>query len=115
MAMIELLYFLAGSLCTIIVSRYYYRRTSTEVPEWAKALIKKLPDQPPSEQELLKLFQESLESGKVKADPLLGHVACPNCKAPAGDFEHRAYSDDSSRGVAVVTCPSCGWSESTDI
>ena len=114
--MVELLLFVAGAICSLVISHYYYRRSSSEAPEWARTLIERLPDKPPTEEELLRLFQESLQSGKATPDPLLGHVACPNCKAPSSGFNHDSHFDiELNRGVVHVSCPSCGWSDVADI
>lgn len=114
-AMVELLLFVAGALISAMISRHYYSRSASEVPSWARPLIEKLPDLRPSDEELLRLFQESLQSGRVTPDPLLGHVACPKCNALATEFKRSGFFDDqTSRGVVVTECPSCGWSESAE-
>jgi transcriptional regulator with XRE-family HTH domain len=59
---------------------------------------------------LLRLFQQALDLGEVRPDPLLGHVACPLCDAPAADFAHKTIGDD-IHTVVIARCPHCGWSE----
>jgi transcriptional regulator with XRE-family HTH domain len=62
------------------------------------------------ESAILRRFQQALEARTVHADPLLGHVACPDCYAPSADFAHKSFGDDAST-LVVVSCPTCGWSE----
>jgi len=42
-------------------------------------------------------------------DPIFGKVwCCPNCGAPASDFQHRGYSDDEhDRQYGETICPAC--------
>ena len=44
---------------------------------------------------LLGPFQQALDSGEVRANPLLGHVACPTCHAPAGEFTRKTFGTTS--------------------
>jgi hypothetical protein len=97
-----------------IIAHFYYRRTSTAIPEWAKPIVEHLPMQKPSKEELLRLFQEHLDSGDVEIDPLLRRVACPECGEPAKNFEKKLVGDD-LHSVAIISCPSCGWSENVDV
>lgn len=102
----QFLIFIAGWL----IAYLYYRLSSTKLPEWAKEIVKRLPERQPSEEELLKLFQENLDSGDIEVNQLLGRVAYPNCGASAKNFEEKVFGDDSVTIVAL-TCPACGWSE----
>ena len=108
--MVEIIIFIAGCIISLLIAHLYYRRSSITTPEWAKEIVKHLPAQPPSEDELLKLFQEHLDSGEVEVNPLLGRVACPQCGESVKNFKEDVFGDDSVTIVAV-TCPSCGWSE----
>ena len=112
--MAKLIIFLGGCLFTWLITHIYHSRSTIKTPEWAKPLIEKLPDVPPSKNELLKIFQEYIETGEVEVDPLLGYVACPNCKASAKDFERECFCDD-YRTIVVITCPTCGWSETCEV
>ena len=108
--MVEIVIFIAGCIISWLIAHLYFHRSSTTIPEWAKEIVKRLPAQPPSEDELLKLFQEHLDSGEVEVNPLLGRVACPQCGESVKNFKEDVFGDDSVTIVAV-TCPSCGWSE----
>jgi hypothetical protein len=95
---------------------YYvgYKKSTKEIPDWAKPIIEKLPQSKPTEAELLKLFQEALNTGDVVPDPIFGYVACPNCKAPASDFQEDGFGDE-HHTIVVKTCPHCGWSEQAEL
>jgi len=105
---------LPGGLITWFFTHLYYRKACTSVPDWAKPILEKLPDEPPSRERLLKLFQDALESGDVKPDPAVGCVACPQCGAPSTDFLHEAYGDD-CRTIVVASCPHCGWTDHAEV
>ncbi len=83
-------------------------------PAWAKDLIDNLPTQQPKPSELLKLFQEHLDSGDIKINHLLGRVACPECNASVKEFEERVVGED-AHTIVVFTCPECGWSEHVEV
>ena len=108
--MVELLFFIAG----ILVALFFYHRASTQTPEWAKEFVKDLPKEPPTEEELLRLFQEHLDSGEIEFDPEFGLVACPNCGGSAAEFEKEIYEDDRT-SIVVAKCPSCGWADDTEV
>lgn len=116
--MIQVILFIVGiivsSVVTWIITYFYYRQSSINVPKWAKEMVKHFPEQKPSSEELLRLFQENLDSGEVKVDPLLGRVACPQCGESSKNFERTGFGDD-LHSVAIISCPSCGWSESVDV
>lgn len=105
---------IAGGLITWIVAHIYYRKTLTQVPEWAKPWVEGLPQEPLSNDQLLEYFQDALNEGVVTPDPLVGHVACPECKASAKDFEQQIFGDDIYT-VINVSCPHCGWNETVDV
>lgn len=108
--MFEIVIFIAGCIISWLIAHLYYRRSSKTIPDWAKELVENLPKEQPTEDELLQLFQEHLDSGEIEIDPLLGIVACPNCGESAKNFERKLVGDDSV-SLGVITCPSCGWSE----
>jgi hypothetical protein len=64
-----------GGFVSWLVTHIYHKKSSTEIPDWAKPIIDKLPQSQPTESELLELFQEALNSGDIVPDPILGHVA----------------------------------------
>ena len=63
---------------------------------------------------MLGLFQQALDTGQLRPDPVLGNVACPDCHAPASDFGHKVYGDD-AHTVIVASCPRCGWSDHAEV
>ncbi len=105
----ELYYSLVACAFTWLIAHFYYHRSSTQVPPWAKKLIQNLPDNPPKLNELLRLFQDYLDSGDIEIKFPLNLIVCPECGASAKDFEDKIHGDD-FHTVIVYTCPSCGWS-----
>tara|TARA_B110000037_G_C17026369_1_gene467551 strand:- start:15 stop:356 length:342 start_codon:yes stop_codon:yes gene_type:complete len=103
-----------GGMVSWIVSHTYYKKSSTEIPDWAKPIIEKLPNNKPTKDQLLKLFEEELISGNIRPDPILGYVACPKCKANATDFESTVVGNN-DHTIVIKTCPHCGWSEDTEV
>jgi hypothetical protein len=99
----------AGAILSLIITHYYYRKSSKQPPEWAKPFIERLPNEPPTKEKLIELFQEALDKGEAKIDPIFGYVACPKCKASAKDFKKSGSGDDYTTIVSVY-CPHCGWS-----
>jgi RNase P subunit RPR2 len=97
-----------------IIAHFYYRRTSNTIPEWAKLFVEHLPVQKPSKEELLRLFQEHLDSGDVEIDPILRRVACPECGESAKNFKKEGVGNE-LHTVVIFSCPSCGWSEDIDV
>jgi predicted RNA-binding Zn-ribbon protein involved in translation (DUF1610 family) len=106
----ELVGFIAGCLVTWLITHIYYQRSSTTIPKWAKELVEHLPKQRPTRDEVIRLFQEFLDTGQVEIDPLLSRVACPECGESAKSFERKGFGDDLVT-VVQITCPACGWSE----
>lgn len=58
----SLLYFVAGSLVSWLVTMVYYRKSSVKAPAWAHDMIERLPESPVSKDEFAKLFAENLEN-----------------------------------------------------
>ena len=112
--MTELIFLIAGFLLSWLIAHFYYHRSSTQIPNWAKPVIENLPEQPPSKVELLRLFQEHLDSGEIEVHPALGCVACPDCGESSQNFKEKVYGDD-AHTIVAVTCPSCGWSENAEV
>src|SRR5277367_533557 len=83
-----------GAIPSWLISRWFYRRSTVEMPDWAKnvpqwaiPLIESLPEQPVTVERIIQLYQDALDSGKLDPDPLSGYVACPSCGAPSSEFE----------------------------
>lgn len=119
--MVIIISLIAGVLITWIFSHIYYTKSSKEIPdwankipEWAKPFIERLPPHQLSSEELLKLFQESLNEGSITQDPIFRIVACPNCNAPLKDLDENMYGDENVTTVSK-TCPQCGWSENREV
>ena len=97
-----------------LISHWYYRKSHTVSPAWAKPLIDKLPDRPVSPARLVELYHEALDTGKLVADPRSGYVACPNCGAPSSEFESWEQGDsrgDLYRGTRCKKCRHDIWGE----
>ena len=85
--MVELLVgIVGGAVLSWLISYIYYKKSSVQIPDWAKPIIKRLPEEPPTKDKLLELFQDALDKGEVEVDPVVGYVACPECKASSKDF-----------------------------
>lgn len=99
----------AGGLVSWLVTHLYYQRSSTEVPEWAKLLIAKLPDSPVSPERLIQLYHEALDSGDLTPDPVSGYVACPKCGAQSSEFETQTAHDPKHDDTYYSrVCKKCG-------
>jgi len=70
--------FLVGAGISWGIAHFYYRRSNTVAPDWAKPLIEKLPDAPITIERLIDLYHEAIETGQVTAHPS-GYVKCPEC------------------------------------
>jgi hypothetical protein len=102
--------FLAGVAATWIVAHIYYRRSTVEPPTWAKPLIERFGDQPPSREQLIEWFNEAVEGGDLIPHVPSGYVACPKCKAPSSELEYYEVDDPKSdHRYAGTRCKKCGW------
>jgi hypothetical protein len=108
-----------------VLSHYYNKKSSAQIEklfenllaifqDWAKSFDEKWPQSKPSEVELLKLFQQALDTGEIVHDPILGYVACPECNAPASDFQGEFLGDECHE-VVRKTCPHCHWSKDVEL
>ena len=102
--------FIGGAAFSWLISHQYYKKSSAQIPDWAKPIIEKFPEKTPTKEELLNLFQDALNRREVEIDPVVGYVVCPECQASARDFKKTAV-EDHTRTVAVVECPHCGWNK----
>lgn len=112
--MVEIIIFIAGCAVSWLITHLYYHRSATQTPTWAKELVSNLPAQQPKPSELLRLFQEHLDSGDVEINYPLGRVACPGCNSPAKDFEEKVFGDD-AHTIVVFKCPKCGWTDDAEV
>ncbi len=95
---------LLGGLISWLITHAYYRRSSVQPPEWAKAFMERLPNAPVSDERLIQLYHEALQAKRISPDPFTGYLVCPQCSAPSSEFQ---YYDE----AGVVYCPSCNWSQ----
>ena len=106
----------AAACSTWLIAHAYYRRSSVQVPEWARPLIESLPEARPSRERLIELFNEAIAEGDLVPDGNFGYVACPRCKAPTSEFgttrQHDERFDDD---YLVIRCKRCGWSDFTQL
>src|SRR3990167_4247223 len=84
---------LVGSFITWLITHLYYKKSSTVAPDWAKPLIERLPEKQPSEQELIDIFQDFVEEGKIQPDELTGYLKCPKCNRPSTEFTHETHEN----------------------
>jgi predicted RNA-binding Zn-ribbon protein involved in translation (DUF1610 family) len=114
--MVTFIFFIAGCIVTLFISHLYYQRSINQIPKWADEFVKKLPKNQPEPRELLRLFQESLDSGEVEVNPVINRVICPECGESAKNFISSGGSvEDLGVEVAAFTCPTCGWSDYKEI
>ena len=97
-------------IISVLIALFFYRRSSIVTPKWAKPILRQLPKQKPSSEELLQIFQEHLDTGEFEIDPHLQIVACPECGESAKNFERSGVGDDNVT-IVTISCPSCGWSK----
>ena len=105
---------IGGGVFSWLISHIYYKKSSIQIPDWAKPIIERLPQEQPTKEKLLELFQDALDKGEVEIDSVVGYVACPECKASAKDFKKTAVGDD-IHTVVVIECPHCGWNKTTEV
>ena len=105
---------LLGGIVSWVITHFYYKRSTVDIPRWAKPIIEKLPQLPPSLKELTELFQDAINEGIIKPHPVFQHVACPNCKAPLDSLREKVMSDDYNT-ILEISCPSCGWNDWTEV
>jgi len=67
-----------------------------------------------SKDELLKIFQEHLNTEEFEIDPILKVVACPKCGESSKNFKRKGFGDD-LHYIVVIFCPRCDWSESVEV
>jgi len=114
--MTELVIGLISAVVSWAITHAYYKRSSVNVPEWAKPIIERLPEAPPSRDQLIDLFHEALQDGELIPDPNFGYVACPRCKAPSTEFDtHEQFDEEREDRYLVVRCKRCGWSDFTEL
>lgn len=104
-----------GGIIGWSIAHYYYKKASSETPEWAKDFFTNLPKEKPTKLELIKLFQEYLNNGEAIVHELTGDVACPQCGEPAENFEENYFTIDDHRGIVTVKCPECNWSTVAEV
>ena len=77
---------IGGGVISWLLTHWYYRKSSKEAPEWARSLIDRLPDKPPTIDELIDLYHEAVMGGAIVPHPS-GFVKCPECGAGTERFE----------------------------
>lgn len=75
-----------GLLGGWLISHLYYRKSNKETPDWAKALIARFPDKPPTIDELVDLYHRAVMDGDITPHPS-GFIKCPECGAGSDRFE----------------------------
>jgi hypothetical protein len=107
---------LIGGAISWAISHLYYRRSSAkkpawydDAPDWAKEFMESLPNDPPSIDRLVELYQDALERGDISVDPSTGYVKCPKCGASPDHFKSWE-AGDASRDMMFrgVKCGKCG-------
>ena len=100
---------LGGAILSWAIAHVYYRKASTEVPEWAKPIVANLPQERPTREKLLELFQEAMDTGVAKPDTAFGHVACPGCHSPFEQVQQTWHNLENGGAAVFADCPNCGW------
>ena len=60
-----IVFFFPGCFVTWLVSWYYFRKSFVHAPEWAKEMIERLSKDPPSDTDLVKVFEDALKNTTV--------------------------------------------------
>ncbi len=81
-----LLSVVAGLVISWVVARHFYKRSTMEVPEWAKPFVESLPDKPISDEQLVDLYHQAVMEGRLEVHPS-GFIKCPECGAGSEKFE----------------------------
>ena len=111
--MLGVILFLAGIVATWVVAHVYYRRSSAEAPAWAKPLIERFGNEPPSTEQLIEYFNEAVADGTIIPHVPSGYVMCPKCKEPSSELEYYEVNDPKSdHRYAGTRCRKCGWETS---
>ena len=107
---------IGGAIASWAITHLYYRRSSKDIPEWAKPLIERFPISPPTIEQIIDFYHDGLEAGEYFPDHLTGRLTCPKCGAPASDFKGWTQADHRTDSMyAIVECPHCGWNDGTEI
>jgi hypothetical protein len=101
---------LLGGMISLLIAHSYYRKSKSNVPDWAEPLIERLPQIAPREEELISIFQDLINEGKITPHPVFQYVACPKCKGPLEDLKETVSGDDYV-DVLGIECPHCGYDE----
>ena len=105
---------LLSGVVSWFISRGYYKKSNAIAPEWAQPFIDKLPSIVPTDEELLRLFQNEINEGTITPHSVFQHVACPNCNAPLDDLKEKIMGDD-YHTILKIECPHCGWSDWSEV
>jgi len=99
---------IVGALLSWPIAHWYYRRAAKEAPEWAQPLIDKLPDAPISQERLVTLYNEAIESGEIDPHAFTGYTRCPKCGASQEYFEPwEAWDNVRGDGYRGFRCGKC--------
>ena len=96
-----------GGVISWAITHRYHRKSTISCPEWAEPLLAKLPEIAPTGEELIKLFQQEINSGSISTHPVFDLIACPNCYAPLHDLKQKVLGDD-NHTLLDISCPQCG-------
>ncbi len=102
-----------GGVVSWAITHYYDRRASVRVPDWARPLLRRLPEAAPSKAELQKVFREVLEETELEVvepedeNEFEELEECPKCQSD----ELEVGDDEDARGrvFETIECLSCGW------
>ena len=86
-----------GGIISWLLTHWYYRKANKEAPEWARVLIDRFPNRPPTIDELVDLYHQAFMAGEITPHPS-GFIKCPECGTGSEKFvawEHYARQLDS--------------------
>lgn len=103
-----------GAVLGWLVSRRYYRLAARDSRDQQEMLQLTAPYLVPTPEYFRRMIQREVETGGIRPHPVFQHVQCPECEAPFEEMKEQIYGEDTCT-VLVVSCPRCGWTESTEV
>jgi hypothetical protein len=116
---LELFLAVLGIAAAWAVARWYHRRASAEMPEWAREL-----KEPATRRDVEEVFRETLldepephapEDKRDREGSEGEFEACPRCGSDSLEFEDDVEENVWGVEFEVERCPTCDWSRRVDL
>ena len=105
----------AAACSTWLIAHAYYRRSSVQVPEWARPLVESLPEARPSRERLIEL--STRRSRRVTSSrTAISATSRAQVQGVTSEFETtRQHDERFDDDYLVIRCKRCGWSDFTQL